>query len=158
MIFRSEGVSPGAASEQTRDVLGRRAMAGLAVDARFRPDRVIGVGLQVVVDGKLAHVAGVTGGVEGEFAFRPVQRRIIILLREMAHAAHGGVEPDFLLHVVGDRQRLQSTSLPGRQEVIDVLAPQYVGDGQFLVRRRVRAPEPNLPLGRPAPSRTLCRS
>ena len=62
----------------------------------------------------------------------------------MAHAAHGRVKPGLLLDVVGDRQRLQPTALPGRKEVVDVLAAQHMHDRQLPLALRPAFQDPAL--------------
>ena len=114
------------------NVLISRAVAGFAIDARLLPDRVVGVGLQVIIRGDLAHVAPITGCVEGVLPVLPVYR-FIGLAREMAHSAGSCVEPSLLIHVVRYRQSLKSAPLHGGKEVIDILAAHCVIDPILLL-------------------------
>ena len=89
------------------DMLGRRAMAGFAIDARLRPGGMVGVGFQVVVGGELAHVAVVAHGVEGERPLPPVER-FVPPVEGMAKMAGGGVVPDFAVDIIGKREDLKA--------------------------------------------------
>ena len=109
-----------------------RTVAGLAVDARLFPDRMVRVSLQVIVRGDLAHVAPVTGGVEGVLPVLPVYR-FIRLTRKVPHPARSHVEPFLLVHVVRYGQSLEPTAIQGGEKVIDILAAHHVVDPVFLL-------------------------
>ena len=65
MIFMSFGLLSLGGLPHDPVVLGRRTVAGLAVDARLCPGGLVRVGLEIVVGRELAHVAVVAAGVEG---------------------------------------------------------------------------------------------
>ena len=62
-------------------------MTGLAVDARLCPGGRVGVGYQVIVGFKLAHMAAVTGSIEGVRPLLPVNRLISCLTGEVPYPA-----------------------------------------------------------------------
>ena len=109
------------------DVLFRRAVTRFAANARLGPGRVVGVGCQVVVCGKLGDVTIKTGGVEGEHAVGPIEGRIAAI-EEMPHAAGRHVVPGPLVDVVRQRQHLQAAAIQRGEEVIDVLAAHHLRD------------------------------
>ena len=109
-----------------------RTVAGLAVDVRLLPDRTVRVSLQVIVRGDLAHVAPVTGGVEGVLPVLPVYR-FISLTRKVPHPAPSHVEPFLLVHVVCYGQSLEPTAIHGREKVIDILTAHCVIYPVFLL-------------------------
>ena len=92
---------------------------------------VVGVGLQVVVCGELAYVAAIACGVEGVDRFLPMDR----LVRKVADAARRGVKPLLLLHIVGQRQGLQTSPVERGEKIVDVLPAQHMLDLVLLALR-----------------------
>ena len=132
VIFRSFGTVPFGRRFAHSNVFIRGTVAGLAVDARLFPDRMVRIGLQVIVRGDLADVASVTGCVEGVLPVLPVYR-FIRLTRKVAHPARSHVEPFLLVHVVRHGQSLEPTAIQGGKEVVDILAPHHVVYPVFLL-------------------------
>jgi len=107
-------------------------MAGFAIDAGLGPRGMVGVGFGIVIGRKLAHVAAVTGGIEGVGGLLPVDRLASLPSREMPHAASSGIEPFFLVHIKSDRECLKAPFLKEGQKVRDVLSAQDLFDPVFL--------------------------
>ena len=126
-----------------RHVLMGGPVAGLAVDARLGPRRVVRVGAQIVVPGQLTDVATVAGRVERIQWVRPMHRRIGLGAGEMPDPAGGRVEPSPLVDIVGQRQGLEPSFSVGGQEVVYVLAAEDMGDPMSLPAGR--APLPHIP-------------
>lgn len=110
------------------DVFLARAVAGFAVDAGLGPGGRVGVGLGIVIGGKLADVAAIAAGIEGVGPFLPMEG-LAWAAGEMAHGAAGHVVPLLAAHVVGQRHGLQPAFFQGGQEIEDVFAAQDLGDG-----------------------------
>src|SRR3990170_1202270 len=116
-----------------QNMLLRRTVACLAVDAGLCPGCMVGLCPGVIVAPDLAHVAVVARGIECICALSPVNRRVRPLLtREMPEPAPGCIEPFFFCNIIRYREGLEPALVKRREEIVDVLPACYVYDPVFL--------------------------
>jgi len=103
-------------------------MTRLAIDARFAPGRMVGVGLRIVVGRELTHMAIIAGSIERIGVIPPIHRSPPLSSWEMAHAAGGRVEPFFFHDVIPNRKGLEPSCVEVGKEVENILAAKYMLD------------------------------